>query len=304
MASPSDRSFAIIRETTPGVLPGTGTLNRLDYIAGSMPYFTADQISSQTVSQSRASAGTRRVNLRVEGSLRAHLHRDPAIDLLLESALGGTFAANALNAGAADQSLAIEQRLPEGAGVLFQRFLGCQVSGMALEVSYDGNAEVGFDLVGMSRQTATSATTLTYAGPATTAKLTGLDVSGITVGALSVPNGDFVSLALSCRHTKEPQGGFGSASARGVGTSGFREVTLSLRFYRANFDPEAVLTDTGHNVQFQIGSGADGYVFRLPRAFPSIPRDEDEGSSALVVVDFRAAWDSVLNTDFRITRTT
>ena len=302
MASPSDRTFSLIRETTPGVLPSTGTLLPLDYIPGTMPSFQSDMLTSPTLSASRASQGARRTAFRVEGGFRLHFCRDSAVETLLESALSGTWATNTLRAGATDTHISIEQRLIEGAGSLYQRFLGCQVSGFTLDCTYDGIAEASFDIIGMTRQTATTASSLTYAAVGTKPKLAGLDVSSVTIAGLA--GVEYVSLSLAVRHNREVQGQFGSASPRGIGTSGFRSVTLSLKFYRENFNPETVIGDTGLNVQFTIGAGVNGYTIRLPRAIGSLPVDEDEGSKSLVSVDFTAAYDATEQTDLIITRLT
>lgn len=305
MASPSDRSFAIIGETVAGVLPGSGNLLPVDYIPGTRPRFTADQLASQTLSQSRASRGSRRVNYRTEGGMRLHFCRDAAVELLLESALSGAWATNVLKAGRTDRSIAIEERLVEGAGSLYQRFLGCQVGNFTLECSYDGNAEASFDVLGMSRQTATTASSLTYATVGSGLKLTGADVSAVSIAGLSgSTTPDFVNLSLAVRHNREAQGGFGSTSARAIGTAGFRDVQLTLRFYREDFSPETVIGETPLAVSFTIGSGTNGYTVLLPAAYGSVPDDQDEESKALVEVTFAAAFDAISETDLQITRLT
>jgi hypothetical protein len=226
------------------------------------------------------------------------------MDLMLESALGGTFTSNILRAGATDTYFSVEQRLIEGSGSLYQRFLGCQVSGFTLNARYDGIVEVGFDILGMTRQTATSPSSLTYASPSSAAKLTGLDVSEVSIENLTAPSDFFVSLSLSCRHTKEAMSGFGSAAARGIGTSGPRSVTLAIQFYRANFNPEAVIGDSPLSVSFRVTgpSADDGYLFELPRAFGTVPQDVDEGAKSLVSVEFTASYHVPSTSDFLITR--
>lgn len=303
MASPSDRSYAIIAEATPGTLPGSGTLLPFDQIPGTRPTFNADQLTSPSMARVRASRGSRRNNFRVDGGLRGHFSRGTANELLLQSALSGTWATDVLKAGATDTSFAVEERLIEGAGSLYQRFLGCMVAGFTLECAYDGNAEASFDVLGMSRQTATAATALTYGTSPTTLQLAGPDVTAVTIAGLTGSTApDFVNLSLSVTHNREAQGGFGSTSARAIGTSGARAVTLGLRFYREDFSPETIIGDTPLEVSFTIGSGANGFTFLLPRAFGSIPVDSDDGSKALIDVTFTAAFDPTAGTDLQITR--
>lgn len=303
MASPADRSYAIIAETVPGVLPGSGVLLPVDQIPGTRPRFVAEQLTSPSMARLRASRGSRRSGYRAEGGLGAHFARGSAIELLLESALGGAWASDVLKAGATDKSFAIEERLMEGAGSLYQRFLGCQVANFSLQCAFNGNAESSFDIIGMSRQTATTASALTYAASPTTLPLTGIDVSSVSIAGLAgVTAADFVNLSLTVGYSKEAQGGFGSTSARGIGTSGARSVTLALRFYRKDFNPEAEIGDDPLAVSFTIGAEENGYTFQLPRAFGSLPDDQDDGSKALVDVSFTASFDAAAGTDLQITR--
>lgn len=302
MANPSDVTYSIIKETTAGTLPGTGTLLGLDYIPGTMPVYRADGITSPTLKANRASAGSRRVNYRVEGGFNVHFCRDAAVELLLESALSGAWATNVLKASNADTSFSIEEKMIEGAGSLYQRFLGCQVSSFSLSCPFDSNAEATFDIIGMDRDQETTASSLGSATAAgTKTKLTGLDVSNVTIAGLTAT---YTSLDLSVTHNRETQGQFGSAAARGIGTSGNREVTLTLKGYRADFTPESIIGDDPIAVSFTMGSGVNGYTFSLPAAYGSLPENEMDASKALFTVTFTAAYDTTAATDFQITRLT
>lgn len=300
MANPSDRSFGIIAETTPATLPATGVLLGVDYTPGRRPTYTADSLTASNLRANRSSAGARRVNFRGGGGWNFQLKRDAAIELMLASVVSGSFTANVLKASNVDSFFSIEERLIEGAGSLYQRFLGCMGVSFTVACTFNGNADAAVDIIGMNRQTATTATALTYAPSSTRTPLTGLDVSNIVVGGLTLH--DFMELNFAVRHTRDAQGRFGSASARGIGTSGIREVTLSLRGYRKDFSPETVIGDTPITVSFDIGTGVNGYNIQLPAAYGSLPSDEDQGSNATVLLNFTGAFDTTAATDLVITR--
>lgn len=306
--NPSDISFSLIKETTAGTIPGSGALLKFDHVPGTAPAYTSDFIESPVLSAGRASGGNRKVNYRVEQGIKTHFCRDAAIELLLASALSGTWveagtvgdAGDTLKAGDTDSSLTIEKKV-SGTTSLYSRYTGCQVSKFALTVEASGNAEASFDVMGMGRTTATTATSLTYSNASTKLKLAGPDVSSVTIAGLT--GVQFRSLELSVEHNREAQDAFGSTAAVGIGTSGNRKVMLTLTFYRENFTPESVLAgDAAVAVSFTIGSGAEGYTVTLPAATASVPSDEADGSKYLVKVEFSARRDATLGTDLQITR--
>ncbi|MGK2911228.1 MAG: phage tail tube protein [Sphingobium sp.] len=308
--NPADTTYAIIKETIEGTTPASGVLLKLDYIPGDMPSYTSDVIESQTLKASRASAGTRKVGFKAEGGIKTHFKRDDGIELLLTSALSsgawvetGTagVAGDTIKAGNTDTSFTIEKKMVDGSSSYYQRFNGLQVSKFDLSCEASGNAEASFSFLGMGRTTALTASALTYANSSQSLALTGLDMGTVSVAGLTGIS--YRSLSLSVEHDREARDAFGLSSAVGIGTSGFRKVKLSLQFYRKDFTPEAVLTpDTPIAVSFTIGSGSAGYTFTLPAAIGSLPMDEEDGSKALVSVDFAASYDNTLATDLMITR--
>ena len=306
--NPSDISFAITTEVTPGTTPATGVYKKLDHVPGTAPSYTSDFIESPVLSANRASAGNRKTNFRVENGLKSHLCRDDAIELLMQSAFSGVWTeagavgegGDTLKASDVDTSLTIEKKVA-GSPTLYSRYNGCQVSKMALSVEASGNAEVSFDVMGMGRTTATSASALTYENASSNLKLTGRDVSSVSIAGLT--GIQFRSLELSVEHSREARDAFGSASAVGIGTSGNRKVMLKLSFYRTDFTPEAVLVgDAPVAVSFTIGSGVDGFTFTLPAATAAVPADAEDGSKYMVEVEFTARRDETAGTDLMVTR--
>lgn len=306
--NPSDIQFAIIKEAVAGTFPASGALLKIDHVPGNSPSYTSDMIDSPVVSTARASGGSRKTNYRVEGSLKTHLSRDAATELLLQSALSGLWveaggvgdAGDVLKAGDTDTSFSIEKKV-NGTPALYSRYSGNQVSKFSLTVDASGNAEASFDVLGMGRVTSTTASALTYSNASANLKLAGPDVNNITVGGLS--GLQFRTLELSVEQNREARDAFGSTSAIGIGTSGNRKVTLSATFYRTDFSPESVLAGDGTvPVSFTIGLGAESFTFTIPAANASIPQDEEDGSKYMVKVEFTAKRDNTAGTDFMITR--
>lgn len=303
MANTSDTTYAIIAEVVPGTVPATPAFQRVDYVQGSQPTFTSDFVNSQVVRSNRAAAAGRKTNFRVEGSLQVEFCRDAAVELLLQSALSGTWTTNVLKGAATDTSLTIEERMVEPPStVLFKRHTGCQVSSFALSVTAEGMSEATFDIIGMGRTMAeTIVTGATYTGPGSAQKLTGLDLTSVSVAGLTGLVATGARLTVS--HDRSALTQFGTAQARGIATQGLRTVTLELDVYRGDNALETVLTsDTPIAVSFTIGAGANGYTILLPAAVPALPSDDNGGPAVMTTLAFTGSLDSVTGTDVQITR--
>lgn len=300
--NPSDTTYAIIAEVTAGTTPATPAFIPFDYIPGDMPTFTAELVTSNVLQSSRASAGARKAGFQVGGGLRTHFRRGNHIDLLMESALSGAYSSSTLKAGNTDKNFTVEKKMMEGATANYHRFVGCQVSDMTLSCDASGNAEIAFGIIGMNRTTATTAiASATYTPLTSTTNLMGLDVSAFTVAGLTAT---FRSFELTVSHNREAQDQFGSASARGIGTSGFREVRLKAQFYRTDLSADTLLatSDSKIAVSFTIGSAANGYTFTLPACNYSIPQDLEDNSKALIEVEFVASYDNTEATDLKVVK--
>lgn len=300
--NPSDTTFSIIKETVSGTTPATPAFTSFPYIPGDAPEFTAELVTSNVLEASRASAGARKAGFMVGGGLKTHFRRGGHVEGLLESALSGTWTANVLKGGTTDSSYTIERKMLEGGTPYYHRFTGVQVKDMTLTCEASGNAEISFGLIGMDRSTATTIVTgATYPTLADATRLMGLDVSSFTVAGLTAT---FRSLELTVSHNREAQDQFGQAAARGIGTSGFREVRLKATFYRTDLSADTLLakSDAPVAVSFTIGSGANGFTVSLPSCNYNVPRDADDGSKALIELEFVAKIDTTLGSDISITR--
>lgn len=285
--NPSDTRYAISKETVAGTTNATPAFLVLDYMDGTEVVYESDWLESPTRRANRASSGGRPVAFKVTGSLKQHFARDAATDLLLESGLSGTFNTNVLSSGANDTSFTIEKRMSNSEDTqLYSYFTGCQVTKLTISGTANGNIEFSADIIGMARTTGTAQKTgATYANPSNAMKLAGVDVvpsiAGLTV--------DFLKFEYTVEHTREALNKLGSASARGIATSGFRKVNGSVDFFREDWTPETVLLSaSGAALTLPIGSGVNGYSINIPVAQFRIPKDGEEGAAATVSAEFMA----------------
>lgn len=302
--SPSDTKYSIIKEVTAGTTPATPTFIPFDYIPGTQPNFSAQMVSSAVLKQNRASAGARKAAYKVDQGLKTQLRRGTHIDAFLESGLSGAFASSVLKASNVDSSYTIEKSVTDGTNTYYKRYTGCQVNSVGLSVQASGNAEINFTVLGMGMSTGNAILTgATYPSVATSTNLMGLDVSTLTIAGLTgvVAN----QLDLTVTHNREAQDQFGSPSARAIGTSGFRTVTLKVQFYRTDLSAETLMqnSDSPIAVSFTIGAAAgSGYTFLLPAANYTVPMDMTNNSKEMVEVTFTASFDATTGTDLQITK--
>ena len=298
--NPSDNRFAIIAEATAGTTPATPAFITFEHEESNNVNYTAEWIDSPNVKPNRGSAGGRNVSFSTTGSLSSHVFRDPAIDLLLESGLSGSFTADVLKGGAADKSLTIEKRMGVSGGYRYHRVSGSQVSKTSFSGKASENCMIAFDTVGMAFDNDGAIITgATYADPASTTRLAGPDVT-VSIAGLTV---DHLSYSVDVEFARSAQFKFGSTAARGIGTSGVRKVSGEIEFFMPASDYFATLADPdGLALTITMGSGANGYELLIPRAQFQIPEDANDGSAIIVKAGFMGADDDALGTNIQITR--
>lgn len=300
--NPVDIQYSLIKETVPGTLPGSGSLLKIPVdTTGTLLNVETDNVRSPVSRPQGDIDGSRNTNFRNAGSFALHLQQDPAIELLMSSALRNTWTTGVIKGSNADQAFAIEEKL---AAAQFKRYLGNYATSMELTCDFAGNALLKFDLLGMNMQTATTATALTYGEPGTAQKLTGLDVGTATIGGYS--GIVFKNAVLRVGQPREVQGRFGTAAAYGIGASGPREVTLELTGYHEDL---AIITalagasgDTPLAATLTIGGASNGFTFLLPRAVPSTPKQAKESSALVNTFALTGVYDPTEGTAIKVTK--
>lgn len=302
--NPSDFRFAIAKETVANTTPSSAGYLVVPHADGTEIMLNSNVVTSPSVVANRASRGQRKTEYSAGGTISAQLQRSAVFDLLFESALSGTFATNVLKAGNTDTSLTVEKTMYPTGGTIYHRATGVQVSSMSLNITTGGSADVTFDLIGMDRitGTTTSTGTPTYTLPSSTLPLVGLDTA-VTIGGYTA---DALSLNLTVSHNREAQQKLGSAYARGIGTSGIREVKLVGQFYREDLTPDTLFakSDATVAVSFDVGATTNGYRFAGAAANVSVPQDSADASKSIVTIEFTMAYDATALTDFSITKLT
>ncbi|MHB9879090.1 phage tail tube protein [Pacificimonas sp. ICDLI1SI03] len=298
--TPTDIEYSVIKETTPGTLPGTGALLKLPVdTTATVPQFTSDMITSPVSRPNRSVEAYRRVNFRTEGNFGLHLAQNAALELLMSSVLSNAWASSVLKGGKIDQPFSFEEKL---AADQFKRYLGCYGNSLQLQMDFNGNATLTIGWAGVGMTTAASATSLTSTPAATSKKLTGLDAGTVSIGG--VPGLVFNRMSLSITQPRETQGQFGTPAAYGVGANGARDITMELRAYHGDLTPyqQFLTSDTPVAVTATVGSAGNGFTFALPAGVPESPQQEKGGSALMNVIRFRGQYDATADTDVSITK--
>lgn len=301
--NPSDIQYYVVRETTEGTTPATPAFKGLDYIPGSTSFSAESKtLSSEVLKAGRASGKLAKTNYSSKGSLKTDFCRDSSVDLLIESGIGGAFTANVAKAGGTDFTHTIEQKMPVGGVGGITRYPGLTVSKFGLSVDAESKAQVSLDFVGMApTSNATALAGSTYTAPVQGPLIVGDDVNTITIGSLTAT---FTSLDLSIDHKRNPRFGLGSLNSLGTGTEGMRDVKLTVKMFRTDWNPEAVLNnDNAVSCAFTLGPVGNAYTFTLPAIqSATLVKDEANGSNMLVTVDLVGSYDNTLGTDLQVTK--
>ncbi|MEA3537588.1 MAG: phage tail tube protein [Pseudomonadota bacterium] len=300
--NPVDIQYSLIKETVPGTLPGAGNLLKIPVDStGTLFNVDVDDLTSPVSRPQGDIDGARRTNYRNAGNFALHLQQDAAIELLMSSALRAAWTAGVIKGSNVDQPFSIEEKL---AAAQFKRYLGNYATMMELTCDFAGNALLRFDILGMTAQTATTASSLAYSEPGVAQKLTGLDVGTAEIAGYA--GIIFKNAVLRVGQPREVQGRFGSASAYGIGASGPREVSLELTGYHEDLAPITALLggagDTPLAATLTIGTAGNGFTFLLPKAVPSTPKQAKEPSAIVNTIALRGIYDATEGTAIKITK--
>lgn len=303
MANPSDTTYHLVPEVVEGSAPATPAFKGLDYIPGNEFKLDSKLLSSDVLKQNRAMAGLTKVNVAPTWTLKTHLRSDTSLDTLFQSVMSGTFNTKVLKGGFADSTVTIEKKMVEAGVPDYTRLHGMMATKLGLTVDASSNAEVSFDMLGMSRTTSSAILTgATYAAPVQGPLLSGKDVGSISIGGMTAT---YVSLDLSVEQNRESKWALGNAGSIGTGTAGPRAIKLVVKAYRNGIAAYANgSSDVAVPITFTLGTGAgNGYTFNIPAAvYSQQVNDETSGSNAFITLEFMGQWDATAATDLVITK--
>lgn len=306
MSSIADNRIAIVAEATAGTTPATPAFLVVPVAPGDGMNWTHETAESPVLLPNRAAQGTRRTAYRSTGSLKSVLQYSAYTDLLLESALAGTFSSNVLVGGSTDKSFSLEKTMYQGATALYKRFAGVQTEKFNLKADVTGMVEVTYDLIGFGQNTnsTTAITSPTYTSP-TTGPFAGPDVGNVKIAGVAAAQ--CISAEFNVETEKNVQNVFGSLYGIGI-ASGKRSASVTLTFLRSDisFETSYAGTDTAVSVSFEVSDGGDGvgggYRFELVSANVSAPEDGNDNNSNIVTLTFSAKDSGTAANDVRITK--
>lgn len=300
LVSSSDIIHSIVAETTFGVTPTASATRYLLPTSADQALLKADAgaIASPTRMPNRASNGSRRGMMTVEGSLDVRFTRAPFMDVLLQSALSGTYATKTLKAGITDSSFTVLSALSP---TMVKQFGGCMVSGFSLSAKANDEITTSWDIMGANATNLTTDNALVATAlPAAAIEFLGQDTSTINVAGATL---NIAELTFDTKLDRTRRPILGSNTGLAFGVNGTRETRVTVKAYRESFAVEDAVTGLAQAVSFQIGSGnGKGYTFSLPAAYGNIPVDELSDGSAFVTITFTAGYDSTTGTDLIITQ--
>lgn len=261
-------------------------------------------ISSQIMRTNGAAVHAGKGQVTVTGEIKTELRRDSAMELLMASALGGTWTANVLKANSADMSYTFEHARKNGNNVTYYRSVGCTPNKFAFAVKEGTYSELTIGFMGTSVATAGGlVANATYIAPTGVGNpLDGNDVGTINVGGITAT---YESLEFTLDQGRDARFGLsGSPFALSTGASGNRELKGKVRFYRDGLGPDATFsTDTPFPISITMGSVTGNILtFLMNSCVAAYPVQTNEGGNPFVDVEFIAYNDAVLGTDLQITR--
>lgn len=304
LVSASDISHSIVAETTFGVTP-TATATRYALpTAADQALLKADAgaIASPTKMPNRASNGSRRGMLTVDGSLDVRFMRAPFMDVLLQSALSNTYATKVLKAGTTDSSFSVLSSLQGGAAgaQMVKQFGGCMVNGFTLSAKANEEITSSWDIIGSVAANLTTDNALAVTAlPAGTVEFIGSELANITVAGATL---NIAELTFETKLDRTRRPILTSNTGLAYGVNGTRETTVTVKAYRESFAIDTAVTGLAQAVSFDIGAANIGYRFNLPAAYGSIPVDELSDGSAFVTISFTAGYDNTAGTDLVVTQ--
>lgn len=304
LVSASDITHSLVAETTYGVTPTASATRYALPVSADQALLKADAspIASPTKMPNRASNGSRRGMLTVDGAMDVRFMRAPFMDILLQSALSNSYATKVLKAGTADSSFSVLSSLQGGAAgsQMVKQFGGCMVTGFSIGAK--GNEEVtsSWDIMGSKSANLTTDNALTITNlPVGTTEFLASELANITVAGQTLSIAE-LTFETKLDRTRRPI--LTSNDGLAFGVNGTRETTVTVKFYRESFAIDTAVTGLAQAVTFDIGATSTGYRFQLPAAYGSIVQDELSDGSAFGTVVFTAGYDATAQTDLIVTQ--
>lgn len=299
----SRAGLSYVVETTFGTTPSTPSLLQLPYTTHSLN-LTKERVTGNDIQPDRMLRVDRHGNRSVAGDIAVDL-RKGVYDDFLESAFFNTFSTNTLKIGTTPKYFTIEDAATDINQ--FRTFTGMAVSSLAVSIRPNQMVTATMSMVGKDMTVGAVSVDPTKTPAANNAPFdaySGLLRIGNAGGALSsvatITGVDFTinnSLAPTfvVGSASTPQLEYGMAAVEGTVTAYFEDATLINRFLNE--------TETALEVSVDDPTGASDYTFLFPRIKINGADVPVEGAtSRIITLPFVALFDTVENTNIRLTR--
>ena len=300
-AQGSRSSLAYIAETSFGTTPSTPTFANLPINSHSLD-LTKDRVEGNEIQADRMTRVDRHGNKQAGGSIEVDLRKGD-YDELLESAFFNSYATNVLKVGTTPKFFTIEDAANDISQ--FRLFTGMAVSTASFSIAPNQMVTATFDMVGKGM---TQAGTTGSTGGTPTASTTnspfdsysgtitdgGSGISIVTSIDFSLSNSLAPTFVVGADNAQSLE--FGSAVVEGTMTVYYEDETLINKFLNE--------TESSITVSVDDPTGSNAYTFEFPRVKyngASVPLQNPQ--SRLITLPFVALYDSVENTNLKMTRT-
>ena len=300
-AQGSRSSLAYIAETTFGTTPTTPTLANLPINSHSLD-LTKDRVEGNEIQADRMSRVDRHGNKQAGGSIEVDLRKGD-YDELLESAFFNSYATDVLKVGTTPKYFSMEDAANDVNQ--FRLFTGLAVSSVNFSIAPNQMVTSTFEMVGKGM---TQAATTGSTGGAPTASSTnspfdsysgtisdgGAGISIVTSIDFSLTNSLAPTFVVGADNAQSLE--FGRAVVEGTMTVYYEDQTLINKFLNE--------TESSIEVSIDDPTGANPYTFLFPRVKyngASVPLQNPQ--SRLITLPFVALYDTVENTNLKMTRT-
>tara|TARA_R110000782_G_scaffold29668_1_gene73678 strand:- start:787 stop:1701 length:915 start_codon:yes stop_codon:yes gene_type:complete len=300
-AQGSRSSLAYIAETTFGTTPSTPTLANLPINSHSLD-LTKDRVEGNEIQADRMSRVDRHGNKQAGGSIEVDLRKGD-YDELLESAFFNSYATDVLKVGTTPKYFSMEDAANDINQ--FRMFTGLAVSSVNFSIAPNQMVTSTFEMVGKGM---TQAATTGSTGGAPTASSTnspfdsysgtisdgGAGISIVTSIDFSLTNSLAPTFVVGADNAQSLE--FGRAVVEGTMTVYYEDQTLINKFLNE--------TESSIEVSIDDPTGANPYTFLFPRVKyngASVPLQNPQ--SRLITLPFVALYDTVENTNLKMTRT-
>lgn len=303
IASTSRSRVAYIPEVTWGVTPATPAFQEMRRTSGNLAT-KKGTVTSDEIRLDRNIRDEYMVSQDVTGSYDLELSYG-SYDDLLAAAMFGDWSSNVLWNGSTEKSFTFEETVDLGGGnYAYSRYLGCEVSTLALTFNSRAAVKGSFSIMGKQETTDSAIIAgATYTAPNTNKIETAVSVASLAIAGMT-PVPKIKALSLNINNGLRIRDRIGSLYSEQFGM-GQADITGSFdAYFESNALYDQVLAHGGGALSLTVGAvTAKKYTFDIPNAIFTDGSKKLGGKNddVMVTIPFRAVYDGS-NGSMKITR--